>query len=274
MCITIVRRFAHVDRAICAALLSVAALLAGCAGDRGGQYSSEQAVSQQVATSDSIKRAKIHTELGGLYLQDNRFAVAQDEARIALSADSNYAPAHNLLGLVHMYLQENQLAEESFERALRLAPGDPEINNNFGWFLCRTGREQRSMQYFQASLRNPLYTTPAKPLTNAGICSMRMKDDKAAEDYLLRALRLESNNSQAIHYLADITYRQGRLGAARMHITELHRLAEPNAESLWLAVRIERKLGDREAEARYASQLRRKFSGTPQYQRLIQGQYE
>ena len=51
-------------------------------------------------------------------------------------------------------------------------------------------------------------------------------------------------------------------------------MMEPNAESLWLGVRIERKIGDRQAEASYSSQLRRKFAGTPEHQALLQGKYE
>ena len=39
-------------------------------------------------------------------------------------------------------------------------------------------------------------------------------------------------------------------------------------------LRIERKLGNREAEARYASQLRRRFVGSPEQRLLTQGQYD
>lgn len=255
--------------------LAVLALLGGCAVGKGGAtQSAEQPMSQQTAVSDARQRAKVHTELGALYMQRGNMGVALEEARAALSADPNYAPALNVMGLVYMQLHEDRSAETSFERALALAPGDPEINNSFGWFLCQTGREQRSIQYFMAAIKSPLYATPAMPYTNAGICSLRLKDDKTAEEYFIGALRLDSNNSRALFFLADITYRQGRVAEARQHLSELHKLAEPSPESLWLAVRIERKMGDREAEARFASQLRRKFPGTPEQQKLIQGQYE
>jgi type IV pilus assembly protein PilF len=234
----------------------------------------DQPVSQQTAVGDVRKRAKAHTDLGAAYLGDGRLAVALDEARVAIAADPGYAPAYNLIGLVHMYLQENALAEENFDQALRLAPGDAEINNNFGWFLCQTGRERRSIAYFQTALKSPLYETPAKPLTNAGICSLRVKEDKAAEDFLTNALRADNTSASARYWLADLLYRQNRLGEARLQIGELFRLAEPEAQSLWLALRIEHKLGDREAEARYSSQLRRKFAGTPEHQKLLQGAYE
>ena len=260
---------------VLAALLAVLTALGGCAAVRGGPgQSAEPPVSQQTATSEARQRAKVHTELGALYMQRGNMGVALEEARTALSADPGYAPAHNVMGLVYMQLREDRSAEKSFEQALALAPGDPEINNSFGWFLCQTGREQSAMPYFLAAIKSPLYATPSMPTTNAGICSLRLKDDKAAEDYFIRALRLDSNNDRALYFLSDISYRQARYAAARQYLADLHKLAEPSPESLWLAVRVERKMGDRESEARFASQLKRKFSGTPEQQKLMQGQYE
>lgn len=255
--------------------LGLVVMLAGCtAAGSGSEQGAQQAVSAQPAESEQQQRAKVHTELGSLYMLDGRSAIALEEARIALSADPNYAPAYNLLGLTHMVLNESRLAEDNFQKALRLAPGDPEINNNYGWFLCQNGREQGSISYFMAAAKNPLYTTPTKPYTNAGICSVRLKDDKAGEDYLLTALRLSPTNTQALFWLADIAYRQGRHSEARQWATDIEKMMEPTAEVIWLALRIERKLGNRETEARYASQLRRRFPGSPEHRLMTQGQYE
>lgn len=252
-----------------------ALLLAGCTATGGGSgQGAQQAVSAQPAENEQQQRAKVHTELGSLYMLDGRSAIALEEARIALSADPNYAPAYNLLGLTHMVLNETRLAEENFQKALRLAPGDPEISNNYGWFLCQSGREQLSISHFMAAAQNPLYTTPTKPYTNAGICSLRLKQDKAAEDYLLTALRLSPTNTQALFWLADIAYRKGRHAEARQWTTDIEKMMEPTAEVIWLALRIERKLGNREAEARYATQLRRRFLGSPEQRLLAQGQYD
>lgn len=256
--------------------IGLALLLAGCTatGPGSSQAGARQAVSEQPPENEQQQRAKTHVELGSLYLLDGRSAIALEEARIALAADSSYAPAYNLLGLTHMMLNETRLAEENLERALRLAPGDPEINNNFGWFLCQSGREQRSMAYFSEAIRNPLYATPTRAYTNAGLCSIRLKDDKAAEAYLLNALRLSPTNTQALFGLAEIAYRHGRHAEARQWATDIEKMMEPTAEVIWLALRIERKLGNRDAEARYASQLRRRFPGSAEQRLLTQGQYE
>jgi type IV pilus assembly protein PilF len=191
-----------------------------------------------------------------------------------VDADPSYAPAYNLRGLVHMYLLEPQQAEESFRKAMSLAPADPETNNSFGWFLCTQGREKEGMEHLMTSVKNPLYATPTKPYTNAGLCALRLKDDAAAEAYFKRALAADGRNVQALYQLADLNYRHGNYYDAQTLIRAVHEQQQPNSESLWLALRIERKLGDRLAEAKYASQLRRNFAGSKEQQLLSRGQYE
>lgn len=257
------------------AALCMALLLVGCTATGSGPgEGAQQPTSSKPAENEQQQRAKVHTELGSLYLLDGRYAIAMEEARIALAADSNYAPAYNLLGLTHMMLNESRLAEENFGMALRLAPGDPEIANNFGWFLCQNGREKSSIDYFMAAGKNPLYATPTKPFTNAGICALRVKDDKAAEEYLSTALRFSPTNTQALFWLAELAYRKGRYSEARQWTTDIEKMMEPTSEVIWLGLRIERKLGNRDAEVRYASQLRRRFVGSPEHRLLTQGQYD
>lgn len=234
----------------------------------------KRAVSSQAPTSPQAERAKIHTELGSLYMQEGRLAVALEEARIALNADSSFAPAYNLLGLTHMMLGEEKLATENFERALSIAPGDPEFSNNYGWMLCQFGQERRSIEYFMRAARNPLYSTPTKAYTNLGICYARLKDYKSAEGNFLQAYRLTPNNTLAIFGLAKIAYDQDHLTESKHWIIELERQIELTSEATWLALLVERKMSNREGESRYAAQLRKRFSGSPELQKLLRGEYE
>lgn len=247
-------------------------LLAGCAG--GGTRSAEPAIASQVGGDLTRQRAKVHTELGLAYLENGEITVALDEARIALEADSGYAPAYNLLGLTHMQMKEFPRAEQFFDQALRLAPGDPEIGNNMGWFLCQTDRVVRSFEYFDSAAKNPLNATPTQPLLNAGVCAGRIKDYKRAEGYLSQVLRLAPSSPNAMYLMALMLYHQQRLAEARLRLNDLHRRAEPTAGSAWLALRIERKAGDREAEQNWMTQLRRKFPDSSEYKKLTQGQFE
>jgi len=257
------------------AALVACGTLAGCAPTS----STTQADSVETGTligevGDPRNRARIHTELGSAYFERGNLGVALEELRIAISADPTYAPAHSVLGLVHMDLRENDAAQQNFAQALALSPNDPDINNNYGWFLCRTGREEKSITYFLAALKNPLYNTPARSYVNAGLCSMNLNGGRDAIDYFERALRSEPDNPLALLNLASLQYKHGRLGVARQLISRFNKVVEPTAESLWLALRIERKLRDKAAENALAVQLRRRYAGSPEYQNLLKGQFE
>jgi type IV pilus assembly protein PilF len=252
--------------------LGVALLLAACVTKTQQMGGDPTSGSNSVA--DARNRAQTHTELAGMYFSRNQDAVALEETRAAISADPKYAPAHSMQALVYMDLQQNELAAKNFQEALRLAPNDSEINNNYGWFLCQTGSPKESIAYFQTALKNPLYETPHVADYNIGLCSLKLNDVNQADDYFQRALRLQPTYAPALFNLSKIWYQHGRYADARGLISRYNKVVEPNAASLWLALRIERKLGDRTAEATLAAQLRRNFSTSGEYQELLKGNFE
>jgi type IV pilus assembly protein PilF len=256
------------------AWLLLAALAAGCAGQPEVQG---PVGSTRTITGDPTaprNRARVHTDLATLYYARGNMSVALEELRVAVAADPGYATAHGVFGLVYMELRENALAEASFERALGYAPEDPDINHNYGWFLCQIGRTREAKPYFRKALDNPLYVTPGRTYAAAGTCALKEGSLREAEENLERALRLEPTLPIAMLRLAELRYRQGRLVDARAALSRYSALAQPSAESLWLALRVERRHGARTAELSYANQLRRRFPDSPEYQALQRGQYE
>lgn len=254
----------------------VAALAGGCATLPGGSIdgSAVRPLSDMPPSSAAQNRAKISVELGMAYFEVGRFDIALDEARAALGHDGGYAPAYHLMGLVYMYLNDQAAARQSFERAIAAAPNDPEFNNSYGWFQCATGQEQDGLQRLAAAARNPYYRFPARALTNAGLCQLRLRDEAAAAEQFRRALMLDPANEQASYQLAAIAYRAGDLDGARKRVAEMHRVREPSAATLWLALLIERRAGNTMGEVNYASQLRSRFADSPEYQALSEGRYE
>lgn len=262
------RKFLTVITAVLAGVALIAPMPQAWAdgdGQSGQQYG-----------ADPQTRAKIHTELGSLYFQGGNMAVALDELRIALEADSNYAPAYNVRGLVHTYLHEMPEADEDFRKALRLTPSDPDVNNNYGWFLCQNGKEKESIGYFSTAFKNPLYATPDRAFTNAGACALKAGDLEGAERYLQQAIRIARDGAPVARVeLARLNYRRGTLEEARRIMSEVLKTMEPaTADALWLALRIERKLGNRDAETGLAGQLRSRYPGSPEYQEFLKGNFE
>jgi type IV pilus assembly protein PilF len=254
---------------VCVALL---ALVAGCATEPPSTPYSPDATAPG-ESSEARNRARIHTELAAGYFELGNIGVALQEVNDALRADPSYGPAYNVSGLVHAALKEDRVAEQQFERALSINPLDSDANNNYGLYLCQRNRAEEGIRYFLAALRNPLYQTPERSYVNAGLCSRKRGDLAGAQEFFEKALKVRPNQPQAIYQLADVLYARGDYAQARSYVTRLNR-ATPSAESLWLALRLERKLGDATAEASYATQLRRSFPDSREARALEAGRFE
>jgi len=236
-------------------------LLGGCATSSGPVPSDN---TSQISP-EKLSSARVHTELAANYYSRGQYSIALDELGIALRTLPNYGPAYNMLGLVYMDLKEDAKAAQSFEQALKFDPNDSDANNNYGWFLCQRSDPAKSFAYFAAAQRNPLYTTPERSLVNAGICSRKVNDPVAAEKYFMRALALRPTNTQALHNLAELSFQRGEFAESRNYLSRYMRLdSNPSAEALWLAVRVERRLGSRGAEANYAAQICQRFPDSSQ----------
>ncbi len=242
-------------------------MLTGCSTSSGGSRAPERETTRERAS------AKVHTELAGLYYERAQMGTALGEIELALQADHDYAPAYNVRGLIHMALREDASAEEDFQRSLRIDENNSEAHNNYGWFMCQRGRENDSIPQFMAALKNPLYETPERAYLNAGVCSRKAGNNADAEEFLLQALRIQPNLAPAQVAMAELKFASGDYVAAKKFFTKY---SEKNdnltAEQLWLAVRIERKAGDRNAAASYGLQLRKRYPDAHETQLLMQGE--
>lgn len=245
-------------------------LLSACANMPAGEGGSAGAEPD----SESRQRARAFTELAGAYYSRNQYKIALDELRKAITADGRFGPAYNVYGLIYMELGEDGLAEENFRRAIELDRNDSEAYNNLGWFLCTRGRYDEGLEQFAAALRNPLYAYPERAMVNAGLCAEKKGDLALAEANLQKSLKLQPDNAVTLLKLAGLRLRQGQLAEAQRLLARHAELAQPTAESLWLGVRLERKLGDRAQEAVYGQQLRKRFPDADETRRLLTGQYE
>lgn len=263
-------------RAGIAALASIA-LFAGCASVPGGADDGariSRPLSDLPPSGPAEARARVHVDLGMAYVEVGRFDVALDEAEIALADLPGYAPAFHLKGLAYMLIGEDAAAQTQFRQALRLAPGDPDFNNSYGWYLCSRGNAAEGLEHLARAAANPYYRYRARPHLNAGLCQLRIGADAAAESQFEQALQADPVNGEAMLQLAGIAYRDGRYQRARSHLIRLHQQFDPSAQSAWLGLRTERRLGNRDAEASYAAQLEARFADSDEYHQMIEGKYE
>lgn len=248
------------------AAILVAVLLAGCVS----QTSVETRLVQDAAASDGRRRAEIHTSLAGEYYQRGNLVVALEETRLAIRDDPAYVPAYNMRGLIFMELREDAQARAMFEKALGMAPRDPELLNNYGWFLCLRGEPARAMQLFAQVQADTLYVSPEKSLLNAGLCSRMQGRNAEAEDFLRRAVVFRPDLAGALYSLAEILYEKGSYKESEIYLVRYMRLGEPSLSALVLGVKLARAQGEKAAEDSMMQQLRRRFPDAPQTRDMIQ----
>jgi type IV pilus assembly protein PilF len=209
--------------------------------------------------ASAAERARMHTDLAGGYYERAQMDIAIEELNIAVATDPSYAPAYNVYGLVYAVLGDDRKAEQSFQRALELAPNDSDVHHNWGWYLCQHKREREALAQFEIAVQNSLYRTPEIALVNAGRCAQTIGEVRLAETYFRRALAAQPGNALASYGLSLIAYKEARYDEARQRMRTVMQTTTAPPEAIYLGLCIERKLGDRQAELSYISQLRNRF---------------
>jgi type IV pilus assembly protein PilF len=252
----------------------VFSMLAGCAGPMMDATPRPAESTTSDSDNDARGRARIHTELAAGYLELRNLGIALEEAGIAQRADPTYGPAFNVAGLIYAELKNDSMAEQNFQQALRINRQDPDANNNYGTFLCQRKREAEGIRYYIAAVSDPLYQYPDRSYVNAGLCARRRGDLAEAEGYFRGALKFQPNQIQALYQLADMAYVRANYQDARNYLQRLIPVSSGNPEILWLMLRTERRLGDRNNEASLAHQLRTNFPNSREAQALAAGQFD
>jgi type IV pilus assembly protein PilF len=250
-------------RAALVLLLALAA--AGCVSQSSVESRPVTEMPGGAATATAHRRAEVHTALASEYFARGNYTVALSETQLAIRDDSNYGQAYNMQGLVYMELREDVSARAAFDRALSLDPNNPEVLNNFGWFLCTRDETGRAMDMLRRAAADPLYPTPEKAYLSLGLCLRRMHKDDEAEKYLRQAVTIRPNLIGGLYNLAAIDYERGAHKDADAYITRYMRLTPvPPFEALVLGVKIARANKDDATGQSYLLQLQRRFPDAPQ----------
>lgn len=250
-------------------------MAAGCAQtDREPQMFRTRVPEVQVQKREAATIVKSSVELASAYYAAGQFSTAQEVLAPALAADASNVQVLGLAGLIAGELRDDARAREYFATALRLAPENADLNHNWGVYLCKRGDPAGAMSYLQKAIAAPGNPRPANSLAAGASCLVRLGRDDEALQYLTAALRFDALHAHALIGLADLQVRRGSDAEAQATLNRLSKVAVPSAESLWLHVRVARRLGRSSDEQLYASDLRSSFPESPQAAQLAAQQYD
>jgi type IV pilus assembly protein PilF len=252
----------------------VGALLVGCAAPPAAPGSGQEIRTASDQT-DADRRAKVRLELASAYFSRGQMETALDEVKQALAARPDLGEAYNLRGLIYANLGDPKLADESFRRALQLNPRDADAMHNYGWFLCQQQRYVDANVQFASALAQPQYRDVIRTLLAQGVCQARVGQLEQAERTLARAYELDPSNPYTAVNLTEVLYRRGEYERARFYIRRVNLQRElSSAQTLWLAARIENKLGNRAGVDDFGRQLRSRFPDAPETQAYERGRFD
>lgn len=241
--------------AACLALVAVTGLY-GCASGAPGSGEDIVTDSDEPAIR---KRARTRLQLASGYFEQGQTTVALDEVKQALTIDPDFPDAYNLRGLIYLRLNDMRLADESFRRALAINPNSADVLHNYGWLLCQQGKYTESVQAFTQALANPTYGGRAKTWLAKGVCQIKAGRPLDAEQSLVKSYELDAGNPVTGYNLATVLYQRGDAARAQFYIRRINNSELANAETLWLGIKVEQRLGNRVARDQLVTQLRSRY---------------
>ncbi len=256
-----------------------AVLVMGCQTPAGGGGSVPGEPRDRIITASDepafSKRARVRLELATAYFSRGQLTTALDEVKQALVADPNLGEAYNLRGLIYAGLGEPTFAEESYRRALQLNPRDGDTLHNLGWFLCQQQRFDESDAAYAEALAVPQYLGGTRTLLARGVCLARSGKWVEAEVALSRAYELDPANAATAVNLSEVLLRRGELERARFYMRRVNAQREQSSpQTLWLAARIEMKMGNRQGANEFGKDLSDRFPQSPEAAKFARGQFD
>ncbi len=238
-------------------LAAVCFLLAGCVTETNNRLSQNR---------DPQKAVKAYVEAGMLYLQRNQMENAHRTLNRAYDIDPNDAGVNNGLALFFSIEGDKAQTEKHFKKALATDPGFAQARNNYAAFLFSEGRYQDAIEQLERVTTEYRYEKRFAAFENLGLCYLRVGRVEDAEKSFNRALKLNPSLPVSTLEMAEILFDRKDYQAAGTYLSKYEKIAKPSSRQLWLGIRLQRVLGDKNKVASYELALRNMFPTSPEYQ--------
>jgi type IV pilus assembly protein PilF len=230
-------------------------LLSGCVTQK---YENDAPVVQNQANLDEMAATRISLGLG--YLKMGNMA----QAKLNLEKAKRFSPklVQVYTAFAHYYevVGENELTRQSYEKALSIKADDADTLNNYGVFLCRQNDMAAAEVQFLSAIAVPSYLLVAQSYQNLASCYLQIDDFNKAEQYLNKAIDHSPNRAATLLQMVRLQYAKAQYKEA----TEYQQKFERNtrrftADSLALAYKVYRKLGQRRTASNYGTMLMKMY---------------
>ncbi|MFS2222060.1 type IV pilus biogenesis/stability protein PilW [Pantoea sp. B65] len=230
-------------------------------------------VSGCVTDTATNASAQTRLQLGLEYLARGDITAAQRNLERAEAAQPQDYRTQLAMARLYQKTGDNHSAQLRYDQALKLAPLNSLVVNNYGAFLCGLGQYDAAQQQFSQALRLPQPGARADSFENAGYCYLNAGESEPARQSLLLAVKADGQKGMTLLAEAETRFGKGERADARLLLDVYQHSLPATAESLWLEIRFA-ALVKRSADIeRYGRQLARNFPQSIQHQHFLANEY-
>lgn len=242
------------NKLLLAILLTSMVLISGCvattskarqAPDPEAAYQQHIKLAMQYIGTKNRDLARVHLEKAARF--DSRSTRAQ------------MSQLHNGYALLYQMEQETELAETHYRKAIASNKSDSMARYNFGAFLFNQGRFEDARKQMRLVSDDLSYERRPQAFYILGLCQNKLNQQQQALDSFAKATQLMPRFAAPYLDAAEIYFAQQSYPRAKRALDQYAYLAQSTARSLWLAVRLEDRFGNKDAASSQGLQLKNLF---------------
>jgi type IV pilus assembly protein PilF len=218
---------------------------------------------------DDEDAADLNYQLGVRYYRQESYELARDRLLGAIEINPRMAKAYSTLGMTYEKLENIRLATDAYEKSIRVAPRNFDVQNAYAVFLCGQKEYDKAVRHFDKAIAHPENDNSHLTMANAGICMKSKPDEDAAEAYFRAALDRKPGYGDALVQLCLMKFQQKDYLSARAFVQRFMATNVSTAGILYLASKIEDMLGNDRGRTEYEDQLIREFPTSPEARRVL-----
>lgn len=247
-------------------------LIAGCVTSEVTVTTKNTAAGHETSF-DPVGAAHNRVKLALLYLKNENMQQAKVNLEKALEYQPSSPKIHRIFAYYYEKVNEPEIAEEYYKKALSLDSKDADTYNNYGRFLCIEGRYKEAEKALLTAIAQPYYAGVANTYENAGFCAEKADDLDKAIYYYSYALSHNPHKSYLNLTLAKLNIDKKEYKRARLNLYNYSKKSKSSAESLWQWIRLSYATEKNASMNKYAGQLLSEFPKSDQALKYLNHEY-
>lgn len=226
-------------RSLLAVTASVIAL-SGCVTENSYEGNDKPVVENKINNTGA---ARTRIALALEYLNTGNSSQAKYNLERAAAFAPDLPEVHYSFAYYYQQVGENTLADNAYQKAIKIDPNDPNTRNNYGVFLCGINEYDRATEQLLKAIEIPSYIRVAESYENLALCAIEFDDFDNAESYFRSAINHNSMRASSLIGLSALYYAKSDLHRAQEVLKRFEKSGQVSSRSLFLSYLIEQRMG-------------------------------